>query len=360
MLGGSYRQWMAVAVWALGLCCIGCHGSRPVPIGKIPVDMDIPVGRGLVCHGLYVVADREGRVWALTVGSGRCAWVAETKHLHADMPATGGVAVRTGDGGLVVVFGSGEIQRVQPDTGHVLWTWPRNSEALLVGGIRIVSVGRSLYLSDGSRVGRIDSINGVLDWEESNAVLFLNDNGAVKYRISAENVCEVPEAISEQGVCDSALSDTCDMPVLAFSGKAIIHPCAKRGFVAITPGSNKLLWGVRTEARQEEIEDPRFFLASSEHLVYVETEIVEVYDASGRLCWSKDRKAIPPNPLHSRILLGGGGLIIGDTDGVACYDLSTGRELWRVGGGTYGGLAIQDGYLYYPSRGTLWRYRIPE
>jgi outer membrane protein assembly factor BamB len=234
-----------------------------VPLAKVQVVWDRDIGEGadeqqvklqpLVDIDRVYAADREGRVAALELESGRNLWEVEL-----DLPLAGGPGV--GEGLVALGTSDAEVVALDADSGELKWRARVSSEALSVPR---VARGLVLVHTIDGRLSALDAESGELVWGFQLSVPTLTLRGSSSPLISGYKV-----------ICGFA------------NGK----------LVALDLDSGRLLWeaSVTTPSGRSELErmvdldtDPVIY----DGVIYVGTfqgEVAAVGEETGAVLWRKE------------------------------------------------------------------------
>ncbi len=287
----------------------------------------------------------------------------------------GGIAAESGR--LVVTTGFGEVLRLDPATGGVLW----RSE--LGGAVRAgpaLAGDKAVVVARGDLAYGVDLETGALDWRVQGtgqgagvvggaapavrgplAVLPFQ-SGEIRGVLVRNGLTVWTSAVTggRRELARSTISDISGDPVIDFD---IVYAANQAGrMVALDRRSGERLW-----THQDGAFGPTLPVGGSVFLVSDTAELVRVSAGDGETVWSvplpqfvegKRRKGAIP---HYGPLLAGGRLVLASGDGaIRLFDPASGAQVGQVAlpGGASAAPALAGGRLYVVDRdGTLHAFQ---
>lgn len=322
----------------------------------------------IVANGAVYTLDAATRVTAVTTG-GQVLWQSDltAEGERANEGFGGGLAY--GDGALAVTTGFGEVLRLDPATGAVLWrtkvegtirSAPTVSEGMVVVATR-ADVGFGLDLETGRISWRVQGtglgagvIGGSSPAVRGPVSILAFKSGEVSAVLTQNGLTVWSAAVTDgrRELVRAAIKDITGDPVIDFD---IVYAASQAGrLVAFDRRSGERIWTHRNGALT-----PALPVGGSVFIISDLAELLRIDAATGDVIWAQPlpewdrpnrrrRNAIP----HYGPLLAGGNLIVASGDGLLrFYDPATGAERGSVGipGGATAQPAIADGVLYIVS-----------
>lgn len=318
----------------------------------------------IVSNGVVYAMDVASGVTAVST-SGQTLWRSSLAP-EAERPTEGFGGGLAADGGIVIATtGYGEVLRLDPATGAVLW------RTAVEGPIRsapTLAEGKAMVVARGDLAYGIDLETGAIDWRlqglgegpglyggASPAVrgpvaIFPFVTGEVRAALVRNGLTVWSAAITggRRDEVRSLIKDITGDPVIDFD---VVYTANQAGrLVALDRRNGERIW-----TQQDGSYGPPLPVGDSVFLVTDTAEVIRVAADDGRVLWrqpmpewtdpAKRKRAVP----HFGPLLAGGRLIVASGDGVLrSFDPATGRPLGQVPlpGAATAQPAIAGGVLY--------------
>lgn len=319
----------------------------------------------------------EGRIYTLDAGaqvaavspSGQVLWRTDVTRAGEFSAEGFGGGLAYGDGALVVTTGFGEVLRLDPATGAILW---RSAVDAAIRAAPTISDGRAVLVARSDIAYGFDLATGTRDWRVQGvglgAGLLGGSSPAVRGPVaiipfqsgeviavlarSGRRVWSAAVSGGRRDLVRARISDITGDPVIDFD---IVYASSQSGrLVALDRRSGERLW-----THQDGSYGPVLPIGAGLFMVSDIGEVLRLDAATGEVIWraalpewqrpDRRRDAIP----HFGPLLAGGRLIVASGDGLLrSFDPATGAPLATlpIPGGAGAEPAIASGVLYIVSR----------